>query len=40
VRIPYRVFYDVDDDGISALRAYLPIRQMMEQLQAAQTVSA
>ena len=39
VRIPYCVFYDVDDNGISALRAYLPIRQMMEQLQAAQTVS-
>jgi predicted ester cyclase len=39
VRIPYSVFYDVDDDGISALRAYLPIRLMMEQLQAEQTVS-
>jgi len=37
VRVPYCVFYDVDDEGISALRAYLPIRQMMEQLQAEQT---
>ena len=39
VRIPYSVFYDVDDDGISALRAYLPIRQMIEQLRAKQTAS-
>jgi predicted ester cyclase len=38
VRIPYSVFYDVDEDGIRALRAYLPVRQMVEQLQAEQPV--
>ncbi len=36
VRVPYCVFYDVDDDGISALRAYMPIRQMIAELQAHQ----
>jgi predicted ester cyclase len=39
VRIPYSVFYDVNDEGISALRAYLPIRQMVEQLQAEQPLT-
>ncbi len=34
VRIPYCVFYDVDDDGIRALRVYLPVRQMVTQLEA------
>jgi predicted ester cyclase len=40
VCVPYCVFYDVDDDGISALRAYLPIRQMMVELQAEQAEQA
>ncbi len=39
VRIPYSVFYDVDDDGIRALRAYFPIREMMAQLQAKQAAT-
>ena len=34
VRVPYCVFYDVDDAGIRALRVYLPVRQMVAQLQA------
>jgi len=29
LRLPYSVFYDVGDRGITALRAYLPIRKIM-----------
>ena len=35
VRMPYCVFYDVDEDGITALRAYMPVRQMVAELEAA-----
>ena len=35
VRVPYCVFYDVDKDGITALRAYMPVRQMVAELEAA-----
>ena len=35
VRVGYSVFYDVGDAGISALRAYMPVRQIVEELQAA-----
>lgn len=35
VRVPYSVFYDVSDRGITALRAYMPLRQMIADLEAA-----
>ena len=35
VRLPYCVSYDVGEDGISALRAYMPVRQLVAELQAA-----
>ena len=35
VRVGYSVFYDVGEGGISALRAYMPVRQIVEELQAA-----
>ena len=35
VRVPYCVFYDVGEDGITALRAYMPVRQMVAELEAA-----
>ena len=35
VRVPYCVFYDVDEDGITALRAYMPVRQTVAELEAA-----
>ena len=34
VRVPYSVFYDVADGVITALRAYLPMDQLVGQLQA------
>ena len=37
VRVPYSVFYDVGDDGITALRAYMPVRQLVAELEAAAT---
>lgn len=40
VRAPYSVFYDVTDRGITALRAYMPLRQMIADLQAAQPVAS
>ena len=40
VRFPYCVFYDVDESGIKALRAYLPIRRMEETLRAALTAAS
>jgi hypothetical protein len=27
LRVPYSVFYDVTDAGITALRAYMPLRR-------------
>jgi predicted ester cyclase len=35
LRVPYCVFYDVGEDGITALRAYMPVRQMVAELEAA-----
>ena len=35
VRVPYCVFYDVGEAGITALRAYMPVRQMVAELEAA-----
>jgi predicted ester cyclase len=40
VRLPYTVFYDVTDDGITALRAYLSVRALIDQLQEARTAGA
>ena len=34
-RVPYSVFYDLTNDGISALRAYMPVRQIIAELQTA-----
>jgi predicted ester cyclase len=35
LRVPYTMFYDVGEDGIEALRGYLPIGEMVAQLQVA-----
>jgi predicted ester cyclase len=35
LRVPYCVCYDVDGDRITALRAYLPISHMVDQVRAA-----
>ena len=35
LRVPYCVVYDVADDGISAVRGYLPIASMIAQLKEA-----
>jgi predicted ester cyclase len=32
VRVPYSVIYDLRDDQISALRIYLPMSQLIEQI--------
>jgi steroid delta-isomerase-like uncharacterized protein len=40
VRLPYTVFYDVTEDGITELRAYLTVRGLIEQLQAPRTAGA
>jgi len=32
VRVPYSVFYDVDDDKIKALRIYMPMEQLIAQI--------
>jgi len=37
LRVPYCVFYDVTDAGISALRAYMPVRHIVAELEAAST---
>ena len=37
LRVPYSVFYDVTDAGITALRAYMPLRQIVAELEAAST---
>jgi predicted ester cyclase len=35
VRVSYCVVYDLTDAGITALRAYMPVRQIIAELQAA-----
>jgi steroid delta-isomerase-like uncharacterized protein len=35
VRVPYSVFYDVSDKGITELRAYMPLRQLVADLEGA-----
>ena len=40
LRVPYSVFYDVDEGGISALRAYLPVSQMIAELEAARSTAS
>ncbi len=35
VRVPYCVVYDLTDQGITALRAYLPLQRLVGQLQPA-----
>jgi predicted ester cyclase len=40
VRVPYCVFYDIGEDGITALRAYMPVRQLIAELQAAATAAS
>jgi predicted ester cyclase len=35
VRVPYCVFYDVGEEGITAVRAYMPVRQLVADLEAA-----
>jgi predicted ester cyclase len=37
VRLPYTVFYDVTDDGITDLRAYISIRALVDQIRAPRT---
>ena len=37
VRLPYAVFYDVEDGSITALRAYFPITALVQTLQEAAT---
>ncbi|MGJ7441061.1 ester cyclase [Aquipuribacter sp. MA13-6] len=36
VRVPYAVVYDLSPNGITAIRAYLPVMQMAQQLREAQ----
>ena len=36
VRLPYSVFYELDDGRITALRAYIPLSSLVEQLRAAE----
>lgn len=40
VRVPYAMSYDIADGEISALRAYLPVHALLEQLRAAETASS
>jgi predicted ester cyclase len=40
VRLPYTVFYDVTESGITALRLYLSVRALVDQIQAHRTASA
>jgi predicted ester cyclase len=39
VRVPYTMFYEVDGDRITALRAYLSISALVAQLQAAASMA-
>ena len=36
LRVPYAVVYDLSPGGITALRAYIPVIQMVQQLRGAQ----
>jgi len=40
IRVPYAMAYDLVDDKITALRAYLPLHAMVEQLRAAAPAAA
>jgi predicted ester cyclase len=40
LRVPYSVFYDVNNDGITALRAYMPVSQMIAELEAARSTAS
>jgi predicted ester cyclase len=40
VRVPYSVFYDVDADKIKALRIYMPMDQLLEQIRGARAGEA
>jgi predicted ester cyclase len=40
LRVPYAVAYDLSPDGITALRAYIPVTQMVNRLKEAQTALA
>ena len=40
VRVPYAVVYDVSSQGITALRVYIPITGMVQQLRAAASQTA
>ena len=40
VRVPYAMFYDVEADKITALRAYLPIAVMVAQIRSATPATA
>ena len=40
VRLPYSVFYDVTEDGITGLRLYLSVRALVEQIRTHETVPA
>jgi predicted ester cyclase len=39
VEVPYAVLYDLDGDKITALRAYLPLDSLMQQIGAAPSLS-
>jgi predicted ester cyclase len=34
IRVPYSVFYEVDDDKITALRIYMPMGELLSQITA------
>jgi predicted ester cyclase len=40
VHLPYTVFYDVTENGITELRAYLSLRGLVDQIQASRTAAA
>jgi predicted ester cyclase len=40
LRVPYAVFYEVADDGIKALRAYMPISRIVAELQASMALQS
>ena len=40
VRVPYAVAYDVDTNGIKALRLYFPMEQLLRQIGAGERVEA
>jgi predicted ester cyclase len=40
VRVPYSVFYDIADDGITALRIYMSLDELMRQITAQAPLAA